>query len=100
MTDLHEITGFAAPEGTYFQAGFGHLFGYDAGYYGYLWSRVFADDMWTRFEAGGALNGELGRAYRQHVLEPGGGEDGAVLVRRFLGREPNMDAFLKELGLE
>ena len=52
--ELHPITGFPFPEDTHFQAGFGHLFGYDAGYYGYLWSRVFGDDMFTRFEAPGA----------------------------------------------
>lgn len=97
---MHPVTGFAAPPDTYFQAGFGHLFGYDAGYYGYLWSRVFADDMFTRFEEVGPLNEELGHAYRQTILEPGGADDGDVLVRRFLGREPNSDAFLKELGLE
>lgn len=97
---LHPITGFAMPEGTYFQAGFGHLFGYDAGYYGYLWSRVFADDMFTRFEAEGVLNPETGRRYREMILEPGGSADGGVLLRKFLGREPNSDAFLRELGLE
>ncbi|MGH2599254.1 MAG: M3 family metallopeptidase, partial [Dehalococcoidia bacterium] len=98
--ELHRITGFAMPDGTHFQAGFGHLFGYDAGYYGYLWSQVFADDMFTRFEAEGALNETLGRAYRSMILEPGGAEDGDILLRRFLGREPNADAFLRELGLE
>jgi Zn-dependent oligopeptidase len=96
---LHPISGFQAPEKTYWQAGFGHLFGYDAGYYGYKWSEVFADDMFTRFEAAGPLNQDLGLEYRRTVLERGGAVDGDVLVRDFLGREPNSDAFLKNLGL-
>jgi thimet oligopeptidase len=100
VRQMHPITGFEAPPDTYFQAGFGHLFGYDAGYYGYLWSRVFADDMFTRFEEAGPISEEIGRAYRETILEPGGAEDGDILVRRFLGREPNSDAFLRELGLE
>lgn len=97
--DLHPIMGFEAPEDTYWQAGFGHLFGYDAGYYGYKWSEVFADDMFTRFEAAGPLDQTLGLEYRAKVLERGGSVDGDVLVRDFLGREPNNEAFLKNLGL-
>lgn len=97
--DLHSITGFPFPEDTHFQAGFGHLFGYDAGYYGYLWSRVFGDDMFTRFEAPGASVSSVGAEYRQHILEPGGTADADQLIYRFLGREPNADAFLRELGL-
>ncbi len=97
--ELHPITGFPFPEGTHFQAGFGHLFGYDAGYYGYLWSRVFGDDMFTRFEAPGASVASVGAEYRRAILEPGGTMDADELIRRFLGREPNADAFLRELGL-
>ena len=97
--ELHSITGFPFPEDTHFQAGFGHLFGYDAGYYGYLWSRVFGDDMFTRFEAPGASVSSVGAEYRQHILEPGGTADADQLIHRFLGREPNADAFLRELGL-
>ena len=97
--ELHSITGFPFPEDTHFQAGFGHLFGYDAGYYGYLWSRVFGDDMFTRFEAPGASVAGIGSEYRQHILEPGGTADADQLIHRFLGREPNADAFLRELGL-
>ncbi len=96
---LHSISGFDAPPQTYWQAGFGHLFGYDAGYYGYKWSEVFADDMFTRFEAAGPLNQDLGLEYRRVVLERGGAVDGDVLVREFLRREPNSEAFLKNLGL-
>ncbi|MEX2081700.1 MAG: M3 family metallopeptidase, partial [Dehalococcoidia bacterium] len=101
LADLHGITGFPYEAGTTFQAGFGHLMGgYDAGYYGYLWSRVYGDDMWTRFEAAGPFDPATGAAYRRAVLERGGSVDGDELVRDFLGREPNTDAFLRELGLE
>jgi len=109
---LHGITGFPFPAGTHFQAGFGHLFGYDAGYYGYLWSQVFGDDMATRFEqaraeggakgrveGGATAEAAVGRDYRRAILEAGGTEDGDVLVRAFLGREPSNAAFLREIGL-
>jgi thimet oligopeptidase len=98
-SELHPITSFPAPEGTYWQAGFGHLFGYDAGYYGYKWSEVFADDMFTRWDGSGPMDASIGIEYRRKVLEPGGALDGDVIVRDFLGREPNMDAFLRNMGL-
>jgi oligopeptidase A len=96
---LHEITGFPFPPGTHFQSGFGHLFGYDAGYYGYLWSHVFGDDMCTRFDEAGLLDEATGADYRRAILERGGSVDGDELVRSFLGREPNNEAFLRGLGL-
>lgn len=99
VRELYPTTSFPYPEGTHFQSGFGHLFGYDAGYYGYLWSRVFGDDMFTRFEHAGVFDGATGREYRSKILERGGTVDGDVLVRDFLGREPNTDAFLRSLGL-
>jgi thimet oligopeptidase len=96
--ELHPITSFPFPPGTHFQCGFGHLFGYDAGYYGYLWSQVFGDDMFTRFEAA-PDPAEVGRDYRRIVLEGGGMRDGAEMLREFLGRDPTPDAFLREIGL-
>jgi thimet oligopeptidase len=98
--ELHPISGFPFPEGTHFQSGFGHLFGYDAGYYGYLWSQAFGDDMFTRFEAAGPMDAATGLEYRAVVLARGGSVDGGVMVRDFLGREPNNEAFLRGLGLE
>ena len=87
-------------EGTNFLASFGHLLGgYDAGYYGYLWSEVFGDDMFSRFKAEGVLSPEVGRAYRKEVLEPNGTKDAPELLRNFLGREPRNDAFLEKLGI-
>jgi thimet oligopeptidase len=97
---LHGITGFPFTPGTHFQGGFGHLFGYDAGYYGYLWSQVFGDDMYTKFEATSPMDTATGLHYRRTILERGGTVGGDVLVRDFLGREPNNEAFLRGLGLE
>lgn len=99
VRELHGITAFPYTEGTHFQSGFGHLFGYDAGYYGYLWSHVFGDDMYTRFEATNPLDTTTGMHYRKTILERGGTVDGSQLVRDFLGREPNNAAFLRGLGL-
>ncbi|MGE3960334.1 MAG: M3 family metallopeptidase [Dehalococcoidia bacterium] len=95
--ELHPITAFDFVPGTHFQYGFGHLFGYDAGYYGYLWSRVYGDDMYTRFADGDPT---AGADYRRVILEAGGTRDGMDLVRDFLGREPQNAAFLRDIGLE
>ena len=81
------------------QASFGHLVGYEAGYYGYLWSAVYAQDMWSRFEAS-PMDPAVAAEYRRQVLAKGGTRDALDLVRGFLGREPNGAAFLKHLGLD
>lgn len=87
-------------DGAHPQAGFGHLMGgYDAGYYGYLWSKVYAEDMFTRFDNEGLLNPKTGGEYVKWILEPGGVPNPFDLIKGFLGREPNDEAFLKSLGL-
>jgi thimet oligopeptidase len=85
--------------GTWFQGSFGHLTGYQAGYYGYMWSLVYAQDMFQRFKELGMLNPEAGAYYREKILSKGGTQDSLDLIRDYLGREPSMDAFLESLGL-
>jgi thimet oligopeptidase len=85
---------------TYFQAAFGHLVGYQAGYYGYVWSRVFAQDMFQRFKELGMLDSDAGMYYRKKILARGGVMDEMDMIRDYLGREPNMDAFLEHIGLD
>jgi thimet oligopeptidase len=88
-------------EGTFSLASFGHLMGgYDAAYYGYMWSEVFGDDMFSRFEEEGVTNPDVGMAYRREVLEKGGSVDADEMLTRFLGREPDNTAFLRKLGIE
>lgn len=73
--------------------------GYDAGYYGYLWSKVYAQDIFTRFQKEGLENPEVGMAYRKDILEPGATVEPDVLVQNFLGRPVNPDAFYEDLGI-
>ncbi|MFZ9594823.1 MAG: M3 family metallopeptidase [Bdellovibrionia bacterium] len=97
---FQDTLGIKPSERTHFQASFGHLMGgYDAGYYGYLWSEVYASDLFSRFEAQGLLNPEVGLEYRRKVLEVGKMKDGFQILEDFLGRKPNAQAFLKRLHL-
>jgi thimet oligopeptidase len=78
---------------THFQCSFGHLDGYSAIYYTYMWSKVIAKDLFSRFEKDGLLNTGTARLYRDAVLTPGGSKKAAELVRSFLGRPHAFDAF-------
>jgi len=87
-------------EGTFWPAAFAHIVGgYDAGYYGYLWSLVYGDDLWSRFESEGVTSPVVGAAYRREILEPGSSRDAEALVEAFLGRPSTNEAFLRRTGL-
>lgn len=68
------------PQGTSWQGFFGHLFGYGATYYSYLFDRAIAGKIWQdvfqRTEGGGAVDPAAGRLFREEVLRWGGGRDG------------------------
>jgi thimet oligopeptidase len=100
---VKELTNSIMPyqylEGTNFHAAFGHLNGYGASYYGYLWSKVYAEDMFSVFEKTGILNPATGKRYRDIILAKGGSSDEFELVKQFLNRPPNQEAFLKSLGV-
>jgi len=86
-------TPFKYVEGTHFQATFGHLIGYDAGYYGYQWALSIAQDLFTRFKKEGLMNAKTAADYRRDVLAMGASDDEAKLVTKFLGRAPSEAAY-------
>jgi Zn-dependent oligopeptidase len=96
-----EITKTAPQPQTNGAASFGHLVGgYDASYYGYLWSKVFSADLFEQFSQKGVMSAELGKRYREMILQPGGSKDGDEMLRDFLGRDPIMQPFVRSIGLE
>lgn len=88
------------PAGTHFIASFTHLNGYAANYYGYLWSKVFAQDMFSVFKKNGVMDVPTGIKYRKEILEKGATIQEQEMLKNFLGRTPNSDAFLQSLGIK
>jgi thimet oligopeptidase len=83
--------------GSMFPSGFSHVAtGYGAGYYGYLWSEVVAADLRTAF-AKDRLDPTVGLRYRRTILANGSQIRPDELVRRFLSRSGNAQAFFQEL---
>ena len=96
-----KIRGLPLTKGTIPQASFGHIMGgYDAGYYGYLWSEVIAEDFFGEFKKNGIFNPETGLKFRREILEKGGTLDEEKMVENFLGRPADNKPFLKSIGLE
>jgi thimet oligopeptidase len=88
---------FVYVKGTHFQSSFGHLIEYDAGYYSYQWALALSRDVLSRFKKEGFLNPTTAASWREEVLSKGGGIDERTLVTRFLGREPNNEAYFQYL---
>jgi thimet oligopeptidase len=86
---------------TTFVSYFGHLNGYDAGYYGYAWADAIAADMATVFEKAknGYLDKQAGMKLRQEIYEPGDSRDVNVSIEKFLGRKQSIQPFLKKIGI-
>jgi thimet oligopeptidase len=87
--------------GTYFHEAFGHLDGYSAIYYTYMWSLVIAKDMYSQFSSqGDIMNPAVAMKYRKAVLDPGGSKPAADLVSDFLGRPYSFTSYERWLNQE
>jgi thimet oligopeptidase len=58
-----------------------------------MWGKVIAEDFFQQFDQKNLLAGDVPMRYRRTVLEPGGSMSANDLVKNFLGRSQNTDAF-------
>jgi Zn-dependent oligopeptidase len=73
--DLREDISLVSTQGEIVggQSGFAHITGgYAAGYYGYLYSLVFAADMFDTIFKADPMSAAAGMKYRHSILGPGG----------------------------
>ena len=98
--DLREQVSLVSTDGEYVggQSSFAHIVGgYEAGYYGYLYSQVFSCDMYETIFEKDPMSSFAGARYRKEILQVGGSRDEMESLKAFLGREPTAESFLKSL---
>ena len=84
-----------------FENSFSHIFagGYAAGYYSYFWAEVLSADVFSRFAQAGVLNPQVGGLFLDRILARGGSRPAKELFEDFMGREPSIEALLKQRGM-
>ena len=93
-------------EGDKFLCAFTHIFagGYAAGYYGYKWAEVMCADCYGAFEEAGLADDtavkRVGKKYRDTILALGGSKSALEVFRMFRGRDPEIEAILRQQGLK
>lgn len=98
---LQRVAIAPAPD-TAFVAYFGHMAGYDAGYYGYQWAKVLAIDMASVFKSapGGFMDEKVGRRLRDEIYGVGHTRDVGESVEKFLGRPRSQEPYLDYVGIK
>ena len=100
-----EVAVLPAPEWIRGAHSFSHIFagGYAAGYYSYKWAEVLSADAYAAFEesanADGLPSAQIGRKYRQAILESGGSRPAMESFKDFRGRAPEIGALLRHQGM-
>jgi peptidyl-dipeptidase Dcp len=82
---------------------FGHIFSsenYAAGYYGYMWADVLTSDAAEAFARapGGFYDRELARKLVDNLFAVRNAVDPADAYRAFRGRDPRMEALMRDRG--
>lgn len=79
----------------YWEYSLTHLYGYGPMFYGYVWSRVYAQDLFEQISKEGLLNPVVGKRFAEMVLAPGGTRDPQEMIEAFLGRKPSLEPFYR-----
>ena len=99
-TDFTRFYPYTFVDGNRLYASFTHLMGYTSNYYSYVLDKVIALDFFSQFDKSNLVGGQTAMRYRKAVLEPGGSKAGAELVKGFLGRPQNLEAFKRWMDEE
>ncbi|MGE5497577.1 MAG: M3 family metallopeptidase, partial [Syntrophothermus sp.] len=85
----------------YMTTNFIHIatWGYESGYYSYLWSAVLDSDAFESFKEKGLFNQAVAASFRKQVLEKAGSVPLMPQYIKFRGKGPSVDALLKKRGL-
>src|SRR5690606_41446031 len=96
-----EVAVVKPPEYNRFPCTFSHIFGggYAAGYYSYKWAEVLAADAFAAFEETGVLDAATAERFRREILAVGGSRPALDAFVAFRGREPDIDALLRQAGM-
>ncbi|MEX0942850.1 MAG: oligopeptidase A [Pseudomonadales bacterium] len=96
-----EVGVVKVPQNNRFQHGFGHIFGggYAAGYYSYKWAEVLSADAFSVFKEEGIFNRQTGEKFLASILEQGGTVEAMDMFVAFRGREPDVEALLRQDGI-
>ena len=73
---------------------------YAAGYYSFKWAEVLAADAFIAFEEAGIFDEATAQRFRREILEVGGSRDIMQAYVAFRGREPTVDALLRQTGID
>jgi thimet oligopeptidase len=92
-TYFNKFSSLPELEDAHSYASFGHLDGYGASYYTYVWDKAIALDLFSQFKAAGLHNRDMAQRYRKLVLEPGSSQDANELMENFLSRPLSLDAY-------
>jgi oligopeptidase A len=96
-----EVAVIEPPPYNRFAHSFGHIFagGYAAGYYSYKWAEVLSADAFAAFEEAGVFDRATAERFRRAVLATGGSRKALDAFVEFRGREPSLDALLRQSGI-
>jgi oligopeptidase A len=102
LAEVRDAVGvIPAPEWNRFPHSFGHIFagGYAAGYYSYKWAEVLAADAFSAFEETGVFDPVTAQRFLDSILTRGGSRDALAAFVEFRGREPDIQALLRQHGI-
>jgi intermediate peptidase len=67
---------------------------YAAGYYSYLYCKVFSANLWDKLFKNDPWSATAGETLKREMLQHGGARDPKLMLDKILGGEPNFDLLL------